>query len=312
MPTVNLNHRPRLADLRRLGGTLSLLSPVTARKAVRRTPAEELRNRLGYQSDFLGPFKVTWPRLVEERAHDALEVPGKDTYRLDYTHFSITLSKSRRLALIAGVNIEGSQMVDVPRSNDRWALDGRVADDAQAGEWLYSDNLLDRGHLVRRQDPNWGSDAEQANADTFHFTNCAPQMASFNQKNWLDLEDYLLENTRRWQARATVFTGPVFGENDQEYRGVRIPKAFWKVVAFLSDDGKPSATAYMVDQSRDLERLEAAFGRFRTYQRSVAYVEHVTGLDFGSLSRYDGFSNEERETGTRIEAELLTLDDIQL
>jgi endonuclease G, mitochondrial len=312
MPTVNLNHRPRLADLRRLGGTLSLLSPVTARKAVRRTPTEELQDRLGYQPDFLGPFEVSWPRLVEERAHDALEVPGTDDYRLDYTHFSIMLSKSRRLALIAGVNIDGSQMVDVPRSTDRWALDGRVEDDAQAGEWLYSDNLLDRGHLVRRQDPNWGPDAEQANADTFHFTNCAPQMASFNQKNWLDLENYLLENTRRWQARATVFTGPVFGDNDQEYRGVRIPKAFWKVVAFLGDDGTPSATAYMVDQSRDLERLEAAFGRFRTYQRSVAYVEQVTGLDFGSLSRYDGFSNEERETGTRIEAELLTLDDIRL
>ncbi|MEG2138217.1 MAG: DNA/RNA non-specific endonuclease, partial [Oscillospiraceae bacterium] len=40
---------------------------------------------------------------------------------------------------------------------------------------------------------------------------------------------------------ATVFSGPVFADDDRLYRGIRIPKAFWKVVAYLSDDGKPSA-----------------------------------------------------------------------
>lgn len=153
---------------------------------------------------------------------------------------------------------------------------------------------------------------EQANADTFHFTNCSPQMAGFNQKNWLDLENYLLDNTRRWRARATVFSGPVFADDDPIYRGVPIPRAFWKVVAFLGEDGKPSATAYMIDQSAELGRLTALFGRFRTYQRSVLHIERLTGLDFGELSNYDGFSNEERATGTRIEAELVSLGDIRV
>ena len=189
---------------------------------------------------------------------------------------------------------------------------GEFLSNAQLGEPLYADNLLDRGHLVRRQDPNWGPQAEQANADTFHFTNCAPQMAGFNQKTWLDLENYLLENTRRWRARATVFSGPVFSETDQLYRNVPIPSAYWKVVAFLGEDAKPSATAYLISQSRELGRLNAMFGRFKTYQCSVLHIQLLTHIDFGLLTAYDGFSNEERATGTRIEAEIRQPGDIRL
>jgi endonuclease G len=108
-----------------------------------------------------------------------------------------------------------------------------------------------------------------------------------------------------------VFSGPVFRSSDREYRGVLIPTAFWKVVAFLSDDGKPSATAYMIDQSRELGDLEAAFGRFKTYQRSIARIEELTDLDFGNLKDYDGFTNEERASGTRIEAIIERPSDIR-
>ncbi len=313
MPESNaqLHHRPRLADLRPLGPA-TVLAPIAERAAPRITPAEALADRDGYRADFLGAFPVPWPRLAEPYRDDLLPVPGNAEGRLDYTHFSIAMSKRRRLALFVGVNIEGGSLVEVKRHRDRWTYDGRIPTEAQIGEFLYADNLLDRGHLVRRQDPNWGPQAEQANTDTFHFTNCAPQMAGFNQKNWLDLENYLLDNTRRWQARATVFSGPVFSEDDRLYRGVPIPRAFWKVVAFLGDDGRPSATAYMIDQSGELDRLTALFGRFRTYQRSILQIERLTGIDFGALADYDGFSNEERATGTRIEAEIRQLADIRV
>lgn len=113
------------------------------------------------------------------------------------------------------------------------------------------------------------------------------------------------------EERVTVFSGPVFREDDRDYRGVLIPTAFWKVVAFLSDDLKPSATAYMIDQSRELGSLEAAFGRFKTYQRSIARIEELTDLDFGDLKNYDGFTNEERASGTRIEAVIERASDIR-
>lgn len=308
---------PRLADMRRLGGgapdaTASLESTLEPRQRKPRvTDPETLKGRIGCVDDFLGEFVVGWPRLVGERAHDLLTIEGADD-RLDYEHFSVAMSRSRRMAVFVGVNIDGASSVKIERGQDKWALDGRIASECQVGEELYVENLLDRGHLVRREDPNWGETAATANEDTFHFTNCAPQMAAFNQRTWLSLESYILDSTRRWRDRATVFSGPVFRDDDRTYRGVRIPSAFWKVVAFLSDDGRPSATAYMIDQARELGSLEAAFGAFRTYQRSVRHVAEVTGIDFAELSRFDGFSNEERATGTRIEAELRSPEDVRI
>ena len=200
---IDLSHRPRLADLRPLvAANPTLLEAKAATPRV--TAAKDLKNRAGYADDFLSDFVVPWPTVDQPLAGDV------QPKRLDYTHFSITLSRSRRLALYVGVNIDGAKHVDITRSNDTWAYDGRLPLDAQVGEDLYAGNGLDRGHLVRRQDPNWGDEANTANFDTFHFTNCSPQMSGFNQKTWLELEDYILDNTQRWKARATVFTGPVF------------------------------------------------------------------------------------------------------
>jgi len=307
MSSVDLAYRPRLADLR------PLLPPPAAelRGGPRITPAAALADRQGYRADFLGEFQVPWPRPSATLAGDVYPLPASSD-RLDYTHFSISLSRSRRLALWVGVNIDGGQQVEVPRSRDTWAYDGRVPLDAQLGEDLYADNLLDRGHLVRRQDPNWGPEATQANRDTFHFTNCAPQMAAFNQQTWLELEDYILDNTQRWQARVTVFSGPVLRADDRHYREAQIPEAFWKVVAFLGDDGKPSASAYLINQRRELDELSIAFGRLRTYQCSVLHIQQLTGIEFGNLSDYDGFSNEERATGSRVERVIAGPSDILL
>lgn len=307
---ANLAHRPRLADLQPIA--LAPPTPATALRSSsqpRITPAAQLQDRQGYSSDFLGDFVVPWPTSLTPEDIYPLGTPGN---RLDYTHFSISMSRSRRIALYVGVNIDGASSVEIVRKQDAWAYDGRLPVEAQIGEDMYRDNLLDRGHLVRRQDPNWGTDAQAANLDTFHFTNCSPQMAAFNQKTWLELEDFILDNTRRWNARATIFTGPVLRTDDPVYRGVQIPRAFWKVVAFLGDDGKPSASAYLIDQTRELDKLELTFGALRTYRRSVAQIGQLAGVDFGELVRYDGFSNEEQITGTRMEALIQGPQDIRL
>ena len=71
--------------------------------------------------------------------------------------------------------------------------------------------------------------AKVATDDTFHFTNCSPQHANLNQKIWVDLEDYLLDHAQEDDVRLTVFTGPVFKDDDPTYRGVQLPRRFWKV-----------------------------------------------------------------------------------
>ncbi|WP_110685456.1 DNA/RNA non-specific endonuclease [Salinicola aestuarinus] len=272
-----------------------------------------LANREGYATDFLEGFDLPLPTPVGERADEVTPVPGRDDGRLDYTHFSIVMSRPRRLAIFTALNLDGRSLTSVPRS-DNWRLDPRLDASLQAGPNVYSRNPLDRGHLVRRTSANWGEEAERAEADTFHFTNCAPQMAAFNQQTWLGLEDYLLEHARADRQRLSIFTGPVFRDADRTYRGIRIPEAYWKVVAFVGEDGRPSATAYMIDQSDELEDLGPGFlfGQYKTYQRSVARIAALAQLDFGELSRFDGFSNEERDTGTRIQAEIRGPEDIRV
>lgn len=279
------------------------------------TPPASLADRPGYDAAFLGRFHIAWPHPTGSQREDVLPIaPAPQVAhadRLDYTHFSVTMSRSRRMAMFVGVNISGADAVDIGRDKDVWAYDGRIPLEAQIGEDLYADNLLDRGHLVRRQDPNWGGRAREANDDTFHFTNCSPQMASFNQKTWLGLEDFILGNVQAWKARVTVFTGPVFRPEDRVYRGVALPAAYWKVVAFLSDTGTRSATAYLIDQTRELDALEITFGRYKTYQVSVHRIETMTGLSFGALSRHDGYSGEEKATGRTVETEVRTAADIR-
>jgi len=305
---VNLLYRPRLADLKPLNSEAQTLSQVEA--SARNSPVSDpvtFEGRLGYDTGFLPDLAVPWPTLTEAKQADLLSTAA----RLDYMHFSVAMSRSRRMALFVGVNIDGQSSISIPRANEIWRYDGRIPKEAQFGNELYAGNLLDRGHLVRREDPNWGGDdAQTANEDTFHFTNSVPQMAGFNQKTWLSLENYVLKNARSWQERVTVFSGPVFRESDREYRGARIPEAFWKVIAFLSEDGSPSATAYIIEQALELGQLEATYGAFKTYQCSVCSIEEHTGIDFGSLHDFDGFSNEENATGVTVRKVVNGAEDI--
>lgn len=320
---VNLAIRPRLADLVRLAGPLdaeakriesTLESALEARRRPRVTRPEAFAGRGGYQDDFLEEFPVPLPIPTGAGGRDVLQIEGVEGNRLDYQHFSVVMSRSRKIAMFVAVNIDGKESRSITRDSDAWSLDGRIPIEAQIGEELYSSNDLDRGHLVRREDPNWGTMAEAgiANEDTFHFPNCSPQMAAFNQRTWLGLEDYVLKEARVDKDRITVFTGPVFGPRDPEYRDVKIPLAYWKVIAFINEDGRPSATAYMIDQKLELQTLEARFGIYKTFQRSVRHIEELTSLDFGELSNFDGFSNEERATNARIESVLRTPADMRV
>ncbi|MEO6511943.1 MAG: DNA/RNA non-specific endonuclease, partial [Nocardioides sp.] len=121
-----------------------------------------------YDADFLGT---------------PVAAPDGGTARWDYTHFSLEMSASRRLARWVAWNIDGLRLFpgdSIPRSDD-FRLDPRLPADAQTGEDVYAGNDLDRGHIARRADLLWGTleEAQQANHDSFFFTNITPQMNDF-------------------------------------------------------------------------------------------------------------------------------------
>lgn len=261
-------------------------------------PAAHFEGRRGYDPAFHGDaHRVPLPRLS-----GAIEDDLAESQLLDYTHFSVALSRSRHLALFTAVNIDGKDLRRIVRKQDAWFLDGRLPSELQTGEEVYTANRLDRGHLVRRLDPVWGADAALADEDTFHFTNACPQHEALNQKTWLSLEDYVLQNADAHDLRVNVFTGPVLRDDDREYRGVKLPEQYWKVVTTLGENGQLVATAYLLTQKHLLTDFESsfAFGAFRTYQVAVAFVEKLTGLDFGELRERDPLPESEAPSAGRL------------
>lgn len=256
----------------------------------------------GYDASFLG---------IEVPLPDApAETVLLDPVLLDYVHFSVRLDRERRLARVTGVNIDGARLVDLERGGERWRFDQRIPAEWQAGPAVYADNDLDRGHLVRRRDPVWGSpdaagaaEAGRAEADTFHYTNAAPQAGGFNQSKelWLGLEDHVLAYADANRLRLSVFTAPVLAADDPPYRGIRVPLRFFKVVAWRTGDAL-AAAGFVLDQSPLVETREARpgagpgvggwpevpdLGPYRTFQVPIADIGALAGLDLGPLVAAD-------------------------
>jgi endonuclease G len=271
-------------------------------------------DRQGYDPRFLGSgaAEVQLPALsdtlVPLAAGNSMAA-ADPRYVLPYHHFSVVLNQERKLAFYTAVNIDGASGVRLRREPDRWFFDPRVPEDQQTGEAVYQDNPLDRGHLVRRLDPAWGATpaaAKIANDDTFHFTNCTPQHHDFNAGRtlWAGLENYVLDNADNLKFRVNVFSGPVFAADDEQYRGVQLPRQFWKVVAMVKQGGELSATAYLLSQEELIKGLEVApeafsYGAYRTYQVKVSQIEGLTGLSFGSLADADPLAREEAAVTAR-------------
>lgn len=260
-------------------------------------------DRDGYVSGFLGP-NLPLPKLGRW-AKDAVAVKGRGKqkqHELKYRHFSVAQSASRKLPIFTAVNIAGAEARRAFRADDKWFIDMRIPEDLQLGNEIYRSNELDRGHMVRRLDPVWGSKehAAQANEDTFHYVNAAPQHKNLNQKEWNDLEEYILDNAKVKNLKVSVFTGPIMRDADQDYRGlVKLPQEFWKIAVLVNaDTDELSAAGYVLSQGemlKDITEAAFVFGEFRTYQILISAIEEATGLSFGKLRDHDSLVRQRKE-----------------
>ncbi|WP_157728391.1 DNA/RNA non-specific endonuclease [Corynebacterium cystitidis] len=185
----------------------------------------------GFDPHFLST-PVDVPGMSQELNDDAVVLNGSTT--IDYTHFSLAQSRERKFARWVAWNIDGGRMKKLGRKGIKFRYDDRFDHALQAGNDLYKDNDLDRGHIARRADLTWGpqEEAAQANRDSFTYTNIAPQMNTFNQSGrggvWGQLEDAVYVEVQVDDLRVSVIGGPVFKDTDRKYRGYLIPREFFK------------------------------------------------------------------------------------
>ena len=254
--------------------------------------------RDGYVQEFLGSdgYVVPLPSLGvwDEDAAPVAGAPQELPYNLRYRHFSVVLSKTRKLPILTAVNIDGDEALNIRRRKpDKWYVDGRVDNEFQVGNEVYKRNDLDRGHMVRRLDPAWDvkNIARQANDDTFHYTNAVPQHKNLNQKTWLNLEDLVLGYAKAKDLKMSVMTGPVLRPDDREYRGIKLPREFWKIAVYVDEDTEDlTALAFVLSHGRMIRNLEEAIfvpDHLKVYQKTVDHISQITGLGFGPLVKRD-------------------------
>jgi endonuclease G len=251
-------------------------------------------NRKGYNADFLGDgFKVHLPKLEEYLVPLTARLLANDNeYVLKYHNYSVVMHKARKLAIYSAANVKFSERYEMSRPKDVWRLDPRIPASAQLGEFYYARNNFDRGHLTRREDLEFGPkrvDALDSAADTFHFTNCAPQHSRFNQSKaiWQGIERHILEESIKSEKfNAQIITGTVLDEGDPLYKGLQYPLRYWKIAAAINAKDDLFATAYIASQEDVIDEfgIEAApeipFAPFKMFQVKISEIERLTGLSF--------------------------------
>ena len=262
----------------------------------------------GYQSNFLGNYNIRLPQPKKSIMKFIAKIDGTDGIVLKYYHYSTIFHSVRMMPLVSGINVDGdpAKRLDMAARKDTWLRDTRLGFDIQLDDAYYKNSGFDRGHMSRREDADWGATAEEAkrNADlTCMYTNACPQVAKINESSrkglWGILEKVVLESGAEAEsgktAKISVFNGPVFKDDDPVFRGIQVPMDFYKIVLWLTDDGKLKVTAFRLSQTKlvsdiDFEQLDVDQNtEFKEFQVTVGSLQKDTKIDFSSLIPYDTF-----------------------
>ncbi|MET1259415.1 DNA/RNA non-specific endonuclease [Flagellimonas sp. DF-77] len=249
---------------------------------------------LGYDRNFLS-VAIKPPEAKNKTVQNSLlKVNGQ--HEIEYMHFSLAMHKRRKFASWVAWNIDGGSIKKISRKGIPFTKDPDFRS-GQIGNELYKSNPLDRGHIARRAELCWGTmaEAKKANKDSFYFSNMVPQHERFNQSKkagiWGGLENAIFDGALIEQLKVSVFGGPIFDDkNDPEYRDVKIPKAFWKVVWYVDEETKElQHHAFILTQADLISGLEALdLDEFEVYKVPLHVVSEKTGFNFVDVSTLSG------------------------
>jgi endonuclease G len=286
--------------------------------------------RPGYDSNFLG-LSVPLPDVVDPNRVAQLD---DGSCALPYNHFSIIMDKSRRLALVTASNIdvrpekkEPEPSRDYsrkglgglgPNDTEQWLMDPRIPEAHQLPDRFYTRDggAFDKGHLVRREDVCWGDtfpEVRWANGDTYHTTNCSPQVADFNQSSrggiWGKLENEILRQAKT--EGYCIFAGPWLQTTDREFVGrdhrgeirILIPSKYWKIVVARASN-QLQAFAFVLEQ--DLGDVPLEFAVSAEWLNSMVSIRDLeAGLGY---LRFPKELHQADQFGTAAGAELLRME----
>ncbi len=196
-------------------------------------------------------------------------------------NFSLFFDTRERIAYWVAYPHCKSYLGDRGRSND-FQPDPKLDANDQMSSTLPN---YDRGHQIPSGDRT--ANAEM-NVQTFYYSNMTPQLGSFNQKIWVDMET----KVRNWLNSCDtlyVVTGAVLKTvggnetvkyvNDKNDHRIAVPNYYFKVLLKLQlNNGNPNyqAIGFWFDHKANSGTVTSS------YARTVDYIEEKTGFDFFS------------------------------
>ena len=195
------------------------------------------------------------------------------------TSFSMEYDKSKKHSRWIAFRFDNqTKQQNVSRSDEPFDADPAIGSQYQRVQADFGKQGYDRGHLCASADRLY---QQEANDQTFYYTNMSPQRNNFNTGVWLALEGQVQSWGRSCTASDTLYVvkGGTIDKEEQvkEYiggdRSKPVPKYYYmallfkkgdsfKAIAFWMEhtDSKPSKTIKLVDYALSIDELEEKTG----------------------------------------------------
>jgi endonuclease G len=334
---VYINHNNTSFDQNKPAGQFHIEEIDTLQEKKERFD-EDYTDRKGYIENFIPGFKVPFPAVSKNRVNELFKNIGSSVpYIIPYHHFSLVMNKVRRMVMWTASNISYDIRLRDNRAradfgSGAWRPDKRIPAkyQIQAEEFYDPATLVDKGHIVRRDDNCWAGlkgnqqdslGIEYANADTFHWTNCTPQHEAFNRDTgqyagkglWGILENAIKKqlepsdgdednDNKDYSQKACLLAGPILSKKDPEYCDIQYPLRFWKVFAIKSKSAGNLVYGFILSQAdkvkeKGLEKEgKPRFDRkVKALQVSLTAIEKESGVIFDkALHEADVMGGDQR------------------
>jgi len=310
-PGVTININVNFGAGSAPGPTIRSVTSTVAGEESFESKLEDEKNRdyskyTGFDDHFMG-VPTPLPKLGAQLARKAATLlHGPKQIVLKYQHYSTIVHSLRRMPIVSAINVAGDPTLRKDKADrvDRWMRDNRIDLNVQLSDDFYAKSGFDIGHMSRREDADWGVDADAAKeaADlTCMYSNACPQVPNLNRAVfgyhgvWGELEKIVLENGARKEAgessKICVYNGPIFVDTDPTFKGVQIPMRFFKVIVWRNGANEMKSTAFVLSQEDlvgGIQFEELQFDKeFVEHQCSIAYLEKLTDLTFTGISQWD-------------------------
>ena len=194
------------------------------------------------------------------------------------TSFSMEYDKSKKHSRWIAFRFDNQTRLQEATRSDEFIPDPSLDMEYQRTQVDFGKKGYDRGHLCASADRLY---QQEANDQTFYYTNMSPQRNNFNTGVWLALEGQVQSWGRSCTASDTLYVvkGGTIDKEEQvkEYiggdRSKPVPKYYYmallfkkgdsfKAIAFWMEhtDNKPAKTIKLVDYALSIDELEEKTG----------------------------------------------------